>query len=85
LWALFGALGAASPVVRSVAISPRGRRRLLAAVAIVGAAAVLRSSCQVAAMAVCSKARTGAQFRLAARLDPGNDRIRLRRAAMLNR
>ncbi len=77
-WALFGALAAPAPALRSVTLSPRGRLRLIIAVALVGAAAVLRSSGQVAAMALFSKAHTAAQFRNAARLDPGNIRIRAR-------
>jgi len=84
-WALFGALAASSPVRLTVALSPLARRRLTAAVALVGAAAVLRSSGQVAAMALFSRARTGAQFRNAARLDPGSGRIRARLAALQDR
>jgi O-antigen ligase len=84
-WALFGALAAAGPAVWSVELSARGRQRLLAAVALVGAAAVLRSSGQVAAMALYSKAHTAARFRMAARLDPGNGRIRARYAGLQSR
>lgn len=84
-WALFGALAASSPAHQVVSLSPRARRRLMTAAAIVGAAAVLRSSGQVAAMALCSKAHTAAQFRHAALLDPGNDRIRARLAAIQSR
>jgi len=81
-WALFGGLAASSPALRTVSLTPRLRRRLAAAVALIGAAAVLRSSGQVAAMALYSKAHTAAQFRNAARLDPGSDRIRSRLAAL---
>ncbi len=81
-WALFGALAAYQPALRSAALSPRGRRRLTAAVALVGAAAVLRSSGQIAAMALFSRAHTAAQFRHAALLDPGNARIRARLTAL---
>lgn len=82
VWALFGALAASSPVLRSVELSPRLRRRITAAVALMGAAAVLRSSGQVAAMALYSKARSAAQFTDAARLDPGNAKISARLAAL---
>jgi O-antigen ligase len=84
-WALFGALAAAAPHKFTLNLTPRLRGRLLAAVALVGAAAVLRSAGQVAAMGVFSKARTLAQFGAAARLDPGNARIRERYAALLER
>ena len=82
VWALFGALTASSPARRSVALSPRVRRRLMIAVALVGTAALLRSSGQVAAMALFSKAHTVGQFTNAARLDPGNVKIRARLAAL---
>jgi len=75
-WALFGALAASSPALRTVALTPPGLRRLKYAAALVGAVAVLRSSGQVAAMALFSKAHTAAQFRHAALLDPGSERIR---------
>lgn len=82
VWALFGALAASSPPLRAIELSQRGRRRLAAAVALAGAAAVLRSSGQVAAMALYSRAHTAAQIRTAALLDPGNDRIRARAEAL---
>jgi hypothetical protein len=85
VWALFGALAAPSPALRSVALTPRLRRRLLAAVALVGTAALLRSSGQVAAMALYGRAHTAAQFRHAALLDPGSARIRSRLAAIQSR
>jgi len=84
-WALFGALAGPSPEVLPVALSPRGRRRLAAAVGLVGAAAALRSSGQVAAMALYSRARSAAQFKHAALLDPGSARIRSRCAAPQDR
>ena len=84
-WAIFGALAPSSPVLRSIALSPRGLRRLTAVVALFGVAAVLRSSGQIAAMALFSKAHTAAQFRNAARLDPGNDSIRSRCATLQDR
>jgi O-antigen ligase len=84
-WALFGALAASSPALRAVTLSPRARRRLTIAVALAGTAAVLRSSGQIAAMALYSRAHTAAQFRHAALLDPGSDRIRARAAALQNR
>lgn len=77
-WALFGALAAPSPVFWSRALSQRARRRLLAGVAIVGAAALLRSAGQVGAMAVYGRARTAAQVTRAHYLDPGSARIRAR-------
>ncbi|MEI7529287.1 MAG: O-antigen ligase family protein [Elusimicrobiota bacterium] len=80
-WALFGALAPAAPVLRYAELSPLVRRRLVQVVALVGAAAVLRSSGQVAAMALYSKAHTAAQFRHAVWLDPANPRIRARWAA----
>jgi hypothetical protein len=85
VWMLLGALAASSPALWSVELSPRVRRRLAAAVALVGTAAVLRSSGQVAALALCDRAHTAAQIRHAALLDPGNDRIRFRLAALQGR
>lgn len=85
VWALLGALAAAAPALRSVALSPRGRLRLVAAAALLGAAAVLRGSGQVAAMALYGKAHTAAQFRHAALLDPGNERIRARLGTLRGR
>jgi len=84
-WALFGALAPALPALRSVTLSPRGQRRLLLAVSLVGTLAVLRSSAQVGAMAIYSKAHSSAQFRLAALLDPANVRIQARYAARQGR
>ncbi len=84
-WALFGSLAAPAPALRTLALSPRGLRRLKAAVALVGIAAVLRSAGQVAAMALYGKAHTAAQFRRAALLDPGNARIRARLGARQDR
>lgn len=83
-WALFGALAPAEPALGPVELSPRARRRLTAAVALAGAAALLRSTGQVAAMALYSKAHTLAQFRTAARLDPGSAKIRARLEALLS-
>ena len=77
-WTIFGALAAYSPVRRTVAVTPLLRRRLMIAVALMGTFAVLRSSGQTAAMALFSKAHTLAQYAAAARLDPGNARIRTR-------
>ena len=82
VWALFGALAAPEPALRTAALSPRVRRRLLAAVALAGAAALLRSSGQIAAMSLYGKAHTAAQLRHAALLDPGNERIRARLSAL---
>ena len=82
VWSLFGALAAFSPPRWSAELSQRALRRLTAAVALVGTAAVLRSSGQIAAMALSSKARSAAQCARAARLDPGNARIRSRCAAL---
>ncbi|HNW44998.1 MAG TPA: O-antigen ligase family protein [Elusimicrobiales bacterium] len=81
-WAILGALAPPLPALRQVTLSSRARRRALTAVALAGTAAVLRSSGQVAAMALYSKARTVSQFALAARLDPGNVRIRSRLSAL---
>ncbi len=81
IWALFGALAASSPAFRTVTLTPRVRRRLNIAVIVVGCAALLRGTGQVAAMVLYSKAHTPAQFRRAALLDPGNDRIRARLSA----
>ncbi|MDD2806413.1 MAG: O-antigen ligase family protein [Elusimicrobiales bacterium] len=79
-WALFGALAAPSPALRTVAVSPRARRRLAGAAAFIGLVVLLRSSGQVAAMRLFSKARSTAQIAAAARLDPGNLKIRARLA-----
>ncbi len=81
-WTLFGALAPPAPALRSIALTPRLRRRLTLAAALIGCAAVLRSSGQVAAMALFSRAHTAAQFRQAALLDPGNEKIRARSAAL---
>lgn len=81
-WALFGALAAPSPVRRSVTLSPRGRRRLVLAVVVIGAASVLRSSGQLGAMALFTDAHSPVQFERAARLDPGSYKIQMRLAAL---
>ena len=81
-WALFGALAAPSPVRRAVALSPGARRRITIAVLLVGALAVLRSSTQIAAMAVFSDAHTAARFERAASFDPGSYRIQMRLAVL---
>jgi len=75
VWALAGALAPSSPVLRSIELSPRAARRLAAAAVIVWGAALLRSSAQITAMALYSKARTTAQVARAALFDPGNVRI----------
>ena len=79
-WALFGALAAPAPARATVALEGSRRRRALAAVLVVGALALARSAAQLAAMAEFSEARTTAQIALAARLDPGSYRIRVRLA-----
>ncbi|HEX4047161.1 MAG TPA: O-antigen ligase family protein, partial [Elusimicrobiota bacterium] len=77
-WALAGATAAAPPPVWSVRLSPRAARRLtLAAVAVLGAA-MLRSSGQIFAMSIYSRARTRAQVARAALFAPGDARIRAR-------
>jgi O-antigen ligase len=84
-WALFGALASAGAPVRSVPLTPGLRRRLALAVALFGAAAVLRSAGQLAAMSLYGRARTAAQFRTASLLDPGNARIWARYLNLLER
>ncbi|MDD5210413.1 MAG: O-antigen ligase family protein [Elusimicrobiales bacterium] len=79
-WTLFGALAPPAPALRSVALTPRLRRRLVLTAALLGCAAVLRSAGQIAAMALFSRAHTAAQFRHAGWLDPGSDKIRARAA-----
>jgi len=81
-WSLFGALAAPSSARRSLSLSPRVRSRLTIAVLVIGAAAVLRSAGQLAAMAVYSDARTAAQYTTAARLDPGSYRIHMKLASL---
>ena len=82
LWSLAGATAAASPAVWSVQLPPRAARRLALAAALVMGAAVLRSSGQIAAMSIYSKARTRAQVARAALLAPGDARIRSRLDAL---
>jgi O-antigen ligase len=79
-WALFGALAAPSPVRKSVPLGIPGRRRLLIAAIALGAAGIIRSSAQLAAMAVYSDARTASQYETAALLDPGSYRIKMKLA-----
>jgi len=68
--------------LRPVALSAPARRRLRAAAALAGTAAVLRSSGQLAAMSLYSGPRSAAQVHAAALLDPGNTRIRARWAVL---
>lgn len=85
VWTLLGALAPASPALLAVTLTPLLRRRLALAAALIGAAAVLRSSGQVAAMALYSGARSLAQVTTASRFDPGNARIRSRLKALQKR
>ncbi len=78
LWALFGSLSPAMPEFFSISLLPRRRKFFVGLVAVFGIMAVFRSVGQVAAMAVYSKARNVRQISAAARLDPGNLKIRLR-------
>jgi hypothetical protein len=68
--------------VCSVQLSPRAARKLTLSAAVVLGAAVLRSSGQIAAMSLYSRARTRAQVARAALLDPGDARIRSRLDAL---
>jgi len=81
-WALFGALSAPSAARRVTAISTSGRRRMMIAVFLIGAAGVVRSAAQLGAMAVFSDARELRQFETAARLDPGSYRIQMKLASL---
>jgi O-antigen ligase len=74
-WSLAGALAPAAQPLLAVEITPRLRRGLVITAALVWSAAMLRSSCQIAAMALYSGARGTAQLERAALLDPGNARI----------
>jgi hypothetical protein len=81
-WALFGALSAPAAARSVTAIGIPGRRRIMIVVLLIGAAAVIRSAGQLAAMAVFSDARDVRRFELAARLDPGSYRIAMRLASL---
>ncbi|MDD5628162.1 MAG: O-antigen ligase family protein [Elusimicrobia bacterium] len=85
VWALAGALAAASPAAWSVELSPSARRALAAAAAVLWGAAALRSSGQIAAMALYSRAHTAAQLARAALCDPGSARISSRLKALRGR
>jgi len=78
LWSLFGALSPAMAECFSYSLLPNRRRFLIGLAAVFGALAIVRSAGQVAAMAVYSKARNIRQISTAARLDPGNLKIRIR-------
>jgi len=82
--AVWAAAGALAPERRhsEIHLSVGWRALCLAAVLIAGAAGVLRNCGQVTAMAVYSGARTMSNVKLAAKLDPGNVRIRTRLAIM---
>ncbi len=82
LWGLAGAMAAASLPVWSAPLSSRDARRLKLSVVLLLGAAVLRSSGQIAAMSIYSKARTRAQVARAARFAPGDARIRSRLDAL---
>ena len=79
-WALFGAFAAPSAARVTRPLTPRFRRPVMLVVAVIALAAILRSALQLAAMAEFSDARTVAQVELAARLDPGSYRIRMKLA-----
>jgi O-antigen ligase len=78
-WTVIGALASSARPVGEVVVSPRGRRRLAAAVGIVGGALLLHSLAQVAAMALSARGDREA-VELAARVDPGSYRIHMRLA-----
>jgi hypothetical protein len=82
LWGLAGATAAASPPVWSAELSPRAARRLTLAVCLILGAAALRSSAQIAAMSLFTRARTRAEVARAAFLAPGDAHIRSRLAAL---
>jgi hypothetical protein len=79
-WGLLGALAPPSRT-RVIAELPTSRRvAAMLLVGILGGLAILRSSRQVAAMAVFESSTRGARVERAAELDPGSYRIRMRLA-----
>lgn len=81
-WALIGAFAAPSTPRVTAPLTPRARRRLVLVVALVAFAAIARSASQLAAMALFSDAHTVEQMEMAARLDPGSYRIKMKLAQL---
>ena len=78
-WTVIGALASTARPIHEVALSPRGRRKLMVAVAAVGGVLLIHSCAQVAAMAV-SDGGSREALQLAAKVDPGSYRIHMRLA-----
>jgi O-antigen ligase len=76
-WTVVGALATSAQPIHVVALSTPARRRLRAAVTLAGAALLIHSLSQVAAM-VLSDGGSRAALELAAKVDPGNYRIHMR-------
>jgi O-antigen ligase len=80
VWSVLGALSAPADGRRLVRWSGTAWRPILGVAALVAVLVLARSGSAVAAMAVYSHARGSGGFEQAARLDPGNYRIRMRLA-----
>jgi O-antigen ligase len=76
-WTVVGALATSAQPIHVAALSTPARRRLRAAVTLAGAALLIHSLSQVAAM-VLSDGGSRAALELAAKVDPGNYRIHMR-------
>jgi hypothetical protein len=77
-WPLAGALAAPEPPLKTLRLPEKAARRLTAAALLFWGAAIIKSSAQVAAMAVYTGARTKARVTAARWLDPSNMRIAAR-------
>jgi hypothetical protein len=75
-WTTIGALATSARPIREVVLTPGGRRRLTAAVALVGGALLVHSVSQVAAMTLAGS-RGREALELAAKVDPGSYRIHM--------
>jgi hypothetical protein len=75
-WTAIGALATSARPIREVILTPRGRRRLTIAAAVVGGVLLLHSISQVAAM-VLAGSRSRERLELAAKVDPASYRIHM--------
>jgi hypothetical protein len=76
VWTTVGALASTARPIREIALTPPGRRALVAAVALVGGILILRSSAQVIAMGL-SDGGSRREMELASTIDPGSYRIHM--------
>ena len=82
VWGILGALAVPSTPRAGGSLAPRGKRWAMLLATVLLLAAIVRSASQLAAMDLFTDARTVRDVELAARLDPGSYRIRMRLASL---